>query len=143
MREELVKKLQTEFPWFPKKNPLFRSDLKVPMFVDTDDGWFPLIHKLCQDLDPIIKKEGFIDFSVDQVKEKFGGLRFYTSYGNEEIFDLIQKAEADSFKICEKCGKKGSGYVNEFGWLKTLCKKCAEAPSDRMWTKLKQELVTT
>ena len=45
-------------------------------------------------------------FQVQQVKEKFGGLRFYISAAPQEVHNMIHKAEAESYTICEHCGKK-------------------------------------
>lgn len=44
---------------------------------------------------------------VVQVKEKFGGLRFYVQNACEEIYDLISQAEKCSYGICEICGASG------------------------------------
>ncbi len=91
-------------------------------FWEVRDGWANLLDKLIDDL----LKLGW-DGHVHQVKEKFGGLRFYIGFGNDAIFDRISKAEDDSFKICEVCGKKAlkprawSGW-----WIQTLCRKCGE-----------------
>lgn len=59
-----------------------------------------------------------------QVKEKFGGLRFYMNYYVEEIEELISKAQAKSFKICEHCGNPGEERGG--GWILTLCDSCHE-----------------
>jgi len=83
-------------------------------------GWKHIILHLCKDI-------MCLDLKVDvvQVKEKFGGLRFYIDGGNEEINDLIQNAEAESFQTCEECGSKED--VSTSGdWRLTLCKKCRE-----------------
>ena len=61
---------------------------------------------------------------ASQVKEKLGGLRFYMTCGNDEIFDLINKAEALSYKTCEECGKPGEQRGP--GWIYTLCDYCHE-----------------
>lgn len=79
--------------------------------------------------------EPLVDFcfehrmEIGQVKEKFGGLRFYmNSYesdGDNGVEDrnklrkMIREAEEKSFKICEECGKPGS--LRAGGWLRTLC----------------------
>jgi hypothetical protein len=59
-----------------------------------------------------------------QVKEKFGGLRFYMTSGTDEIFDLIEEAEALSCKTCEECGKPGEERPG--GWIHTHCDPCHE-----------------
>ena len=96
MNRKLVEKIQHDFKCFPTKNPLFRADLNAPMWVDTDDGWFDLIYDLCKKIDVIVNREHLKDFGVDQVKEKFSGLRYYIHGSNDEIRELINKAEAES-----------------------------------------------
>jgi hypothetical protein len=82
------------------------------------NGWRTLVEKLVEDiiaLDPEVE--------VSQVKEKFGGLRFYIFGGTEEVYDLIDKAEDESYNICEKCGTR-EGVTTEGSWLLTLCGRC-------------------
>lgn len=57
-----------------------------------------------------------------QVKQKFGGLRFYCVGGNTEIRAMIHFAESLSEKICEECGSPGS--QNDSGYIRTLCCAC-------------------
>jgi hypothetical protein len=73
------------------------------------------------------------DFHVEQVKEKFGGLRFYTTYVNDEIQGGIDFAEEMSFRICEDCGNPGKVYGGS--WIVTRCeahKPKAKAKTDEM-----------
>lgn len=58
---------------------------------------------------------------IDQVKEKFGSLRFYVSGGSKEIDNYISFAEAMSHVTCEECGAPGEKRND--GWVKTLCDK--------------------
>lgn len=60
-------------------------------------------------------------FSVTQVKEKFGTLRYYCS-GNDNICDFIDYAEHASEHTCEACGEYGK--LRDDGWLVTQCDKC-------------------
>ena len=84
-------------------------------FFAVGNGWFPLIKELIEDLISL----GW-DKQTCQVKEKFGGLRFYINAGSDEIFDRIVKAESDSYEICETCGEKGE-LRKDMGWFFTLC----------------------
>lgn len=86
-------------------------------FFSVNNGWFPLIKELIEDLIAL----GW-DKQTCQVKEKFGGLRFYINAGSNEIFDRISKAERDSYDICEVCGEKGE-LRKDLGWYFTLCDK--------------------
>lgn len=80
-------------------------------------GWAPLLRELITDLFSM----GW-DGVVLQVKEKFGGLRFYIGSSSVEVFDRIQRAENDSFRICEDCGAEGR--PRNTGWIRTLCDAC-------------------
>lgn len=84
-------------------------------FFSVNNGWFNLIKELIEDLIAL----GW-DKQTYQVKEKFGGLRFYINTGSKEIFDRIIKAENDSYEICERCGQKGE-IRTDLGWYYTLC----------------------
>ena len=136
---KLIKRLQEEFPWFPKKDPLWRADMNVPMHVDTDDGWFDLIHKLCKSIQKELETNhpNPEQFAVDQVKEKFGGLRFYVSGSTSTIHRLIDEASAKSYHTCEVCGKKASLMVAG-GWYKTICKKCTKKDKEREWVPVEE-----
>jgi hypothetical protein len=56
---------------------------------------------------------------VAQVKEKFGGLRFYYEGGDEAVAGMVRMAEAWAEHTCEECGKPGQSRTD--GWIKTLC----------------------
>jgi uncharacterized membrane protein len=62
-----------------------------------------------------------VQVTVDQVKEKFGTLRFYYTGGDEYISGITSMAEAMSSVTCEICGKPGQ--TSSGGWLKTTCKE--------------------
>lgn len=95
---------------------------------------------------PLIDLCNLYGAEVLQIKEKFGGLRFYFTgpegEGYEYLQALVDAAEAASYHICEECGESGiSGYdeetrkpiykatnkaINGGYWLKTLCDPCRE-----------------
>ena len=56
---------------------------------------------------------------VDQVKEKFGTLRFYYTGGNDQIRGMVSMAESMSGVTCEECGAPGTTVGR--GWIRTLC----------------------
>jgi len=58
--------------------------------------------------------------TLDQVKEKFGTLRFYYSGGDDYISGLVSMAESMSGVTCEECGNPGTQTSG--GWIKTVCK---------------------
>lgn len=74
-------------------------------------------------------------FHITQIKEKFGGLRFYAAGGTYRegiehyvgygsTAEYIEFAEKISYYICETCGLPGRR--REGGWTKTLCDEHAE-----------------
>lgn len=91
------------------------------------DGWFETIKDLCEKLQALNLSE---EFEVLQVKEKFGGLRFYVTGvdagKHEEVQRFIRKAEEKSFKTCEDCGKPGKPNTQSSpgAWISTLCREC-------------------
>jgi len=93
-----------------------RDLIKDSKFFECGDGWYPLIKDLITDLIEL----GW-DKQTCQVKEKFGGLRFYINGASEEIYKRIQTAEDLSYETCETCGEKGE--LKLVGWYKTLCDK--------------------
>lgn len=62
---------------------------------------------------------------VQQVKEKFGTLRFYYRGGDEYVAGLVAMAESMSASTCEKCGVPGKPRNN--GWVHVYCDDCEDA----------------
>jgi hypothetical protein len=56
---------------------------------------------------------------VDQVKEKFGRLRFYLSKEDDVMHGMVSMAEHMSGQICETCGNRGE--TRGGSWMVTLC----------------------
>ena len=100
------------------------------------DGWFNIIDALCRNINAHVnhKRHQHRDMSDDQfaeehgvvavqVKEKWGGLRFYVNGSDDYVRGLIDMAEAISFRTCETCGD--AGMPRKGGWVRTLCDKHA------------------
>jgi len=88
---------------------------------ETGDGWFKLVDQLSADITTLDKRDGSETIAV-QVKEKFGGLRFYVEGGSEAVWKAIDEAEALSERTCEWCGEPGT--TRRGGWSYTLCDSC-------------------
>jgi len=87
-------------------------------------GWWPIVESLCSNIQHYIdwkNKHGQIvaQVTVDQIKEKFGGLRFYHSGGDDHTNGMIAMAESWAAHACEECGKPGKR--SNSGWIRTLC----------------------
>jgi hypothetical protein len=63
--------------------------------------------------------------TLDQVKEKFGTLRFYYSGGDDYISGMVSLAESMTGVTCESCGNTGERRGG--GWVHTYCTPCEEA----------------
>jgi hypothetical protein len=88
------------------------------------DGWFQLLNQLMGNIQNHIdwqNRNGEVvsQVTVDQVKEKFGTLRFYYTGGDDYIRGMVTMAESMSGVICEECGKPGTSTGG--GWIKTVC----------------------
>lgn len=100
---------------------VFKGPILTAEYLSVSEGWYDLIKCLIDELIAL----GW-DRRVHQVKEKFGGLRFYVETipdGGEEI---IRKYENLSTITCEKCGKEGKLRGGDNQWLRTLCDEHAE-----------------
>ncbi len=119
MNEELQAKLVKKYPTVFKEWGGDPRKTCMAWGISTGDGWYNIIDELCAKLEPL----GIV---ATQVKEKFGGLRFYTGAIAEdkweEVHGWINKAEAKSYETCEECGKPGKRRTG--GWVRTLCDEC-------------------
>lgn len=131
MKSELESKLFDEFPnLFPGGKKKAPQGSLLCFGIDCKDGWYDIIQELCGDISKI-DKAGVTQAS--QVKEKFGGLRFYVTQCTPEVHDLISEAEEKSYHTCEVCGKKGE-LRRDLGWIRTLCEQHYrfELPEEKM-----------
>lgn len=117
---------------FLSRNPpyLFNGD-KTPydFTFDVGTGWNDLCIRTFRKIADAYSRYNadWSQFTLLQIKEKFGGLRIYLggmeSGLYEDVDSIVSNAEDESFSICEKCGKPGK--PREGGWIKTLCDECA------------------
>lgn len=85
--------------------------------------WLLCNHKiLYETIDSWCKEFRLEHPAASQIKEKFGGLRFYLTSGTEEMYKICSEAESKSYKTCEQCGNPGK--VRDGGWILTLCDSC-------------------
>lgn len=101
-------------------------------------GWWPILEGLCAEIDSYTKwrnntraarlkdnphgldiPDEVPQVIVEQIKEKFGGLRFYYTGGDDKIDGMVRMAERWADHACEECGAPGTSGGK--GWIKTLC----------------------
>lgn len=136
MSPELEAKLRAAYPRIFTAEPIGDPDdpdvPAVPTFITTwgfecGDGWYDLLDVLCFNLQ-YATKNGAPQVVARQVKEKFGGLRFYADGANDEQAAMIQVAASMSARLCEVCGNRGKLIRND--WIKTRCPEHEKAGDD-------------
>jgi hypothetical protein len=153
MKTELEQDLVSKYPILFSD---YRGDPKqtcLAFGMECGDGWFDIIERLCR----LIQSE--VDFvnrtctenakyrcRADQVKEKYGTLRFYCSFyyagslsdatmqilhrSMDRISGMIQMAESMSALICEHCGDRGK--IGQEVYPRTLCDACDTLSHDAL-----------
>ena len=103
--------------------------------VAVGSGWYHIVEKLCSNIQHHIDwqqktaehcaklnkpvPEVAPQVVVAQIKEKFGGLRFYYDGGDDYVSGLVSMADSWASQTCEQCGAVGK--LRTGGWLRTLC----------------------
>ena len=88
--------------------------------LDVGKGWYWLLDMLCGQLQWDTDHNDAPQIVTSQVKEKYGGLRFYTNGETDEQSGSIRLAESMSYHICEECGSM-TDVLQTKGWIVTLC----------------------
>ena len=94
-----------------------------PSIVDCEEGWNEIIancHNELKEIDDL--------YTIAQIKEKFGVLRYYFASSNpllyKQMSDIVRKYEQMSSVTCEVCGN--SGELRTGSRLRTLCAEHAK-----------------
>lgn len=94
-----------------------------PYWCYVPDGWRDLVVELNEKLEEIKP-----DYVLHQVKEKFGGLRYYIDHvgldddTRDKLWDVISEYENKSFTVCDVSGKPGRPSVKR-GYIRTRCEE--------------------
>ena len=97
-------------------------------------GWANILVQLCQNIQHHLdwkNRDGEVitQVTIQQVKEKFGSLRFYYQGGDEYIHGLVSMAESMTGITCEECGNPGE--TRHGGWIRVLCNTCEADREER------------
>ena len=131
MDKVLEKKLYDKYPGLLKGFTLSPVQSCLAFGCEHGDGWYVIIENLLSVIENHLvnknrgktDKEDIMVVTVDQIKEKFGGLRFYFSGGDEYVSGAVSMAENISYHICEHCGST-KNVTQTKGWIKSLCEEC-------------------
>ena len=159
MKKELEDKLFKKYPKIFKQRKDPMTQTAMCWGISTDDGWYTIIDCLCDNMQYIIdegiktyhyypfgrfigglfsnaklvgrwKTEKVPQVEAIQVKEKFGGLRFYYTGGSERTSELIHFVESLSYRVCETCGST-KDVTQTTGWIYSICQECQDKAEKR------------
>ena len=136
-----------------EKYPVMFRERKLPMSqtcmcwsFDIGKGWYWILDNLCERLDFLFKQSKNRAIFT-QIKEKFGGARFYhytesmiktcqrklrkidpvsNKHWQEIIDNEISRAEELCDYYCAECGESKHDMISVGSWVYDLCEKCLE-----------------
>jgi hypothetical protein len=131
MKQELDQLLCEKYPKMMVNRDKSMMETCMCWGFECGDGWFTILDQLMSNIQHHIDwnnknfEKGYKQYkqvpqvTLDQVKEKFGTLRFYYQGGDDEISGMVRMAESMSAVTCEQCGNPGT--TGGQGWITTLC----------------------
>ena len=137
MNEELDKILCEKYPKIFRDRNKSMQETCMCWGFSHGDGWYNIIEAACRNIQNHIdwkrKQEPYASMTDEefdeihqpvaaQVKEKFGGLRFYVDNSDDYVRGVIAMAESMRYRTCEDCGAPGKQSGK--GWIKTVCDTC-------------------
>jgi hypothetical protein len=142
MKDELDQQLCEKYPKIFADRHAPMTETAMCWGFECGDGWFKILDSLCaniqshidwshknhawdvrwneenpEDVRPV--REIVPQVVAVQVKEKFGGLRFYYDGGDDQVYGMVRMAESWASVTCETCGAPGE--LRHGGWIRTLC----------------------
>ena len=135
MRQELDKMLCEKYPKMMVNRHKDMQETTMCWGFECGDGWYNILNQLMSQIQHHIdwkqagkekfnQGDGCVQVTLDQVKEKFGTLRFYYTGGDDAIRGMVHLAEAMSSVTCETCGN--AGKFRGKGWFYTSCDEHAK-----------------
>ena len=118
MRKKLETQLFHKYPLILQEHGC--ADSGMSRGIECGDGWFSLIDTLYASLPFDVNQNALPQVVARQLKEKFGGLRFYFRGGSEYSRGMVAMATAFSQNICDQCGRPGVCAASQDG-IATRC----------------------
>lgn len=119
--------LKTDY-WTGRELSEDEIDYEHTWWDDIPTGWAKAFgEQMCDELLEILKEGDYVDdYHIIQIKEKFGGLRWYDDGVPAIIYDeyneWLRKYEGLSYKTCINCGAPATHMTK--GWIIPLCDLC-------------------
>lgn len=132
--ESYNKDLLRRYPWLRITSKyMYTGELADPNTYeytwadDIPNGWrIAFGDQMIEELDQLIKRYDVKDYSIEQIKEKFGVLCWYDSEfperGRDEYFTWKDKYADLSYRTCICCGRPAKYRTK--GWIIPVCKEC-------------------
>ena len=126
------KKLIKKYPFLLPKNVwtgevLDNYNYSWTFLDDVPKGWrISIMPLFLEDLRKELIKYNYLDkYSITQIKEKFGELRWYDagSPAESKVDDIIEIYSLLSSNICIECGKPDVPMIND-SWISPYCENC-------------------
>ena len=131
MKQELDQLLCEKYPKMMVNRNKSMMETTMCWGFECGGGWYNILNLLMSNIQHYTDwnnknfEKGYTQYkqvpqlTLDQVKEKFGTLRFYYTGGDEHISGMVRMAESMSGVTCEKCGSPGERRGS--GWIYTAC----------------------
>lgn len=154
-REEYDKYMCEKYPVMFKERYLPMTQTCMCWSFEIGKGWYSILDDLCETLD-IIGKEFGLSVVFEQIKEKFGGARFYhrveyrpsmwqkikrffarkkyderSKFWCDVIDDTVHRYESSCDYACAECGEHKYDTITLGGWVHDSCEKCLEKDKNR------------
>lgn len=113
--------LKSKYPWLVS----WEDEKDFGLWTDyMPRGWqIAFADQLIEDLALALEKDGIRpeEYVIIDVKEKFGGLRWYDN-GGANVEQVLDFYEVKSQLTCCECGEPAEWY--SLGWICPYCTKC-------------------
>jgi len=153
MDTKLQSKLYKKYPSIFKDRKKSIQESCMPWGISTGNGWYNLLDSLCAFILNLERNNKGIKIIADQVKEKFGTLRFYYHIEGdlkplkqlketiedrqkrmERVTEYLDGAIDLSFylssRVCEDCGAPAK--IQTKGYISNICENCKKLREEAM-----------
>jgi hypothetical protein len=114
--------------WESEMHDKYPKTLKGLSYFEINEGWKELVEEITSKIEVVNNKYSPSSYiRAAQVKQKFGGLRYYISIEEIDeqdvryVYDMIAEAEKRSFTICEYCSSPAKNTTGRHYHVETVC----------------------
>ena len=102
------------------------DEIEYTLLDDMPTGWRNAFgEQMCEEIRKVLIQYNYLEkYRIVQIKEKFGGLRWYDNGAPREVFDIIEKYSQLSEGLCIQCGKQAT--LISKGWISPYCDDCVK-----------------